>query len=96
MGSASTPLTNAHAFPVPFVPSKGDTNITFTDLSSLATIRIYAMGGENVQTLQETDGDGLYVWDGRSSDGNDLPSGAYLYIIEGPVDEKRGKLVIVR
>ena len=96
MGSATSPLTFAHAYPVPFMPSRGDTNITFADLYSAATIRISSMNGDTVQTLRVQDGDGLAVWDGKSSDGNDLPSGVYLYSIEGPSDEKTGKLVIVR
>ena len=96
MGSASTPLANAHAFPVPFLPSRGDKNITFTDLSSAASIRIYSMSGDLVQILRESDGDGLYVWDGKSSDGNNLMGGVYLYLIESSEDEKSGKLVIVR
>ena len=96
MGSASTPLANAHAFPVPFVPSRGDNRTTFTDLSSVATIRIYSINGDLIQTLHESDGDGLYVWDGKSSDGGDLASGVYIYHVQSPTDEKKGKLVIVR
>ena len=96
LGNATTPLTFSHAFPVPFIPSRGDKTITFTDLTALATIRIFTATGELVQTLEETDGDGLYVWDGKSGDGNDLASGVYLYVIEGDSDEKKGKLIIVR
>ena len=97
MGSGSaTPLTFAHAFPVPFIPSRGDRTITFTDLTGTATIRIYTPLGDLVQTLRETDGDGLYVWDGKSSDGEDLAGGVYLFDIEGASDEKKGKIIIVR
>ncbi len=96
MGSPSSSLTFAHAFPVPFVPSRGDKNIIFADLSSIATIRIYSLNGDLVQTLQESDGDGLYVWDVKPSDGNDLSGGVYLFEIQSPSDERTGKLVVVR
>ena len=89
-------LADAHAYPVPFVTSKGDTTITFTDLSSIATIRILTLNGEIVVTLQETDGDGQLVWDTRNQDGNFVTSGVYIYQIKSSADEKTGKLVIVR
>ncbi len=96
ISNASALLTNAHAFPVPFVPSKGDSSITFTDLSAEATIRIYSQSGSLVQTLNAAGGNGLYAWDTRTSDGNDLASGVYVFVISSSVDEKKGKLVIVR
>ena len=95
-GAPSTSLSNAHAFPVPFMPSRGDTRITFTDLSGVATIKIYSVHGELLQTLEESDGDGQYPWDAKSSDGNELASGIYLYHIQSASDEKRGKFIIVR
>ena len=96
LGQASTVLSNAHPFPVPFVPSKGDSNITFSDITASVTIRIYTSNGILVQSLQENDSDGRYVWDTRSSDGDSLASGVYIYVISSAVAEKKGKLVITR
>jgi len=93
---APNPLVNSHAFPVPFMPSRGDTTITFTDLTNTATIKIFTASGQLVATLQETDGDGRYVWDSKSSAGENLASGVYIYEITSPSDSKEGKLVIVR
>ena len=92
---AST-LSGVHVYPVPFVPSKGDTVITFTGLPSAATIKIFSAGGHIVQVLEETDGDGLLLWDVRNSDGSDVAPGVYLYDILTRGDEKTGKLVVVR
>ncbi len=96
IGAGSSDLNNAHAYPVPFVPSQGDKVITFTDLSSVATIRIYTVSGELAVTLEETDGDGLYLWDTRNSNGELLGSGVYIYLIKSATAERRGKLIIVR
>ncbi len=93
---ASTTLSNAHAFPVPFVPSRGDSSITFTDLSSDSTIKIYTPDGLLIHTLKSSDGTGLYAWNAKASDGNELASGVYFYVITSASDEKKGKLVIVR
>jgi len=67
MGVPSTSLGGAHAYPVPYISSRGDTVITFTDLSGIATIDIYTTNGEMVTTLNESDGDGQLIWDTRRS-----------------------------
>ena len=96
MGAADTSLSNVHPFPVPFVPSRGDTSITFTGLSAQAAIRVYTITGELVQALDETDGDGRYVWDTTNQSGEKLASGVYIYKILSPTESKTGKLMIVR
>jgi hypothetical protein len=95
-GQLDTSLETAYAYPVPFLEKRGDTSITFSDLAQRATIRIFTVSGNWVQTLEETDGDGALVWDVRDADGDPLPSGVYFYLLESSDDKKRGKLIIVR
>ncbi len=92
----ATDLSGAYAFPVPFKPSLGHTRITFTNLSSEATIKIYTSGGVLIRTLLETDQDGLLRWDGTDEDGQPAGSDLYLYVIENAQQTKVGKLLIVR
>lgn len=96
VGQQDTSLETAYAYPVPFLEKRGDTTITFSDLAQRATLRIFSASGRWVQTLEETDGDGMLVWDVRDADGDPLPSGAYFFLLESSSDKKRGKLVIVR
>lgn len=96
VGQMDTSLETAFAYPVPFKAKRGDTTITFSDLAQRATIRIFSASGRWVRTLDETDGDGEFVWDVADSDGNPLPSGVYFFLMESSSDRKRGKLVIIR
>ncbi|NQU17898.1 MAG: Ig-like domain-containing protein [Candidatus Saganbacteria bacterium] len=96
MANASTDLVNAYAYPVPFKPSLGHSTITFTNLASQCTIRIFTLRGDLVAALNETDGDGKYEWDVKNQDGITLASGVYLFHIESGVNTKSGKLMVVR
>ncbi|MBI4057586.1 MAG: Ig-like domain-containing protein [Elusimicrobia bacterium] len=96
IGSLDTSLADAYAYPVPFKPSQGHSQITFTNLSSLATIRIYTITGNLVRELEETDGDGQLGWDVKNKEGVPVSSGVYLYLIKSQTDTKKGKLVIIR
>jgi len=94
LGTSSFDLSNAYAFPVPFKPNSalGHTNITFINLSSVATIRIYTISGELAEKLEEIDGDGQYIW----AEANKLASGIYIYHIENEKEKKFGKLVVIK
>jgi hypothetical protein len=96
VGQMDTNVEAAFAYPVPFRPRRGDSTITFGDLSQRATVRIFSASGRWVKTLEETDGDGELVWDVKDEDGDSLPSGVYFFLVESSAEKKRGKLVIVR
>ncbi|MBI4397059.1 MAG: fibronectin type III domain-containing protein [Elusimicrobia bacterium] len=96
LGAPSYDLSKAHAFPVPFKPSLGHTKIVFTDLSSIADIKIFTASGEFVKELQESDGDGSTEWDVTNSEGSPVKSGLFFFIIDSGEQKKRGKLLIVK
>jgi titin len=96
MSRAAQGLKAAHAFPVPFNPGEGHTQITFTNLAQTCTIRIFTLSGDLVKTIQETDGDGQAAWDVKNESGFDIVSGVYIYHIKSEDDSKTGKLLIVR
>ncbi|MGQ0645675.1 MAG: PKD domain-containing protein, partial [Elusimicrobiota bacterium] len=96
IGEPSLELAGAYAYPVPFRPALGHSEITFTELSSLATIRVYTLSGELVRELQETDGDGVLKWDVTNSRGEPLASDVHFYVIENSRQKKTGKLVVIR
>ncbi|MGB9613378.1 MAG: Ig-like domain-containing protein, partial [Candidatus Margulisiibacteriota bacterium] len=92
----ATTLSQAYAFPNPFKPSLGHSTITFTNLASECTIKIYTLTGDLVKTLVENDGNREYSWDVKNESGENLPSGLYFYVIKSADDTKSGKLVIIR
>ncbi|MBI4056003.1 MAG: right-handed parallel beta-helix repeat-containing protein [Elusimicrobia bacterium] len=97
IGAQDTSLQDSYAFPVPYVPSQQTTRvITFKNLSSKATIRIYTVSGSLVNTIEETDGDGQTTWDVKNASGENVASGVYLYLITNDKEKTKGKLIVVR
>ncbi|MDD5687706.1 MAG: Ig-like domain-containing protein [Elusimicrobia bacterium] len=95
MGTNTTDLSNAYAYPVPFRVGT-DTAITFTNISSYATIKIFTISGELVKQIEHTDGNPLERWDVRTDDGNVLASGVYIYHIKNEREKKFGKIVVIK
>jgi len=95
-GQLQTQLDGAYAYPVPYKPALGHTVITFKNLATDSTIKIYTIMGELVKQLHN-DGDvPSLTWDVKNSDGDRVASGVYVYQIKNSFSEKRGKLVIIR
>ncbi|MFH1278703.1 MAG: hypothetical protein ABIK65_10010 [Candidatus Eisenbacteria bacterium] len=74
--------------------------IYFVNLPVEATIRIYSLGGDLVQTIHhrydlspERD---LTYWNLVTRNNQEVVSGVYIYHIESPVGEKVGRFVIIR
>lgn len=95
-GGGTADLSDAYAYPVPFIPSRGDTEITFTNISPLCTIKIYTLNGELVRTIEHTSGATSYSWDVTNDRGDRLGSGVCLYLIKDAKNKKKGKLIIIR
>ena len=87
---------NSTNFTQTYVNNNG--NITFTNLTSKATIRVYTISGELVKTLDKNDGANDLVWTPVANEsGEGLASGVYLYCAEsagGP--SKAGKLMVIK
>ena len=78
---------------------RGERRIEFIHLPQRATIRIFSVSGELVQTL-EHDGlitDGAEPWNLRSKDNMDVAAGLYIFQVEAPgIGEKVGKFAIIK
>jgi len=81
-------------FPDPFVSGAGSSVVTFNNIASPCTIEIYTVGGEMLNSINETDGDGQATWEAKNISGENLTGGLYLYIIKSAEGEKKGKLII--
>jgi hypothetical protein len=92
-------LDLAHAFPVPYIPSKGHASITFSNLSANATIRIYTLTGELVKELIKNDpaSDRIAWVPVENEQGQGVASGVYMWVIESSDGQtKVGKLMIIK
>jgi len=104
MGSAVYDLSDAHAYPVPWKPNDGkdetgteQDGITFTYLSSQGVIKIYTISGELVREYDYKPADGgKWTWDVKTSRGEKVFSGVYIYYIKNEQEQKKGRLIIIR
>ncbi|MFA4858753.1 MAG: Ig-like domain-containing protein [Candidatus Margulisiibacteriota bacterium] len=96
MATPTTDPSNAYAYPVPFKPSAGHTVITFTNLPSICTIKIYTIAGNLLKTITVSSSSGSATWDAKTDFGGNCASGVYIYLIESATDKKLGKLIIIR
>ncbi len=86
-----------YAFPVPFVPSKGNTKITFSDLPGRGSITITNTVGEEVVVLAIPSGVILMDWNVTNSSGKALASGVYFVLVDDGANGKtKFKIVVVR
>ena len=93
---AALTLDNAYAYPNPYRPSKGHTNITFTKLTQTASIKIYTVSGERVRTIEKDSNNDAISWDVLNDGGQKIASGLYIYIITSGSMSKSGKLIVIK
>ncbi|OGS21078.1 MAG: hypothetical protein A2252_04075 [Elusimicrobia bacterium RIFOXYA2_FULL_39_19] len=88
-------LNTVKAYPNPFKISGADNKISFTNLTTQVTIKIFNIAGELVKTLESTNG--LAIWDVKNEIDESVASGVYVYIITNPQGEKKtGKIAIIK
>ncbi|MGE5498010.1 MAG: hypothetical protein ACM3Q2_08075 [Syntrophothermus sp.] len=77
---------------------RGDRKIEFRGIPVKATVRIYTITGELVQTLHQDSGfQNNIPWNLRSRDNLEVAPGLYIYHVEAPgVDDFIGKFAIVK
>jgi len=103
----STDLDNVKVYPNPYKPGSGTIydnsslgeGIVFSNLTANANIKIFNIAGELVAEFNETDGDGMYLWNTRNPNGEKIASGVYIYYVTNPNNNShkaKGRIVIVR
>lgn len=90
-----TDLAMARVHPNPFRAARGDTIVTFDQLTADSAVKIYTVSGRWVKTLQAPGGSA--VWDLTTDAGDKAASGLYLYLItDGQGNKTRGKFALIR
>jgi ligand-binding sensor domain-containing protein len=93
---SSPNLEGVVCFPNPFVPGLGHREVTIDHLPSDATVRIYSLCGELIQTLGAPDQFARTYWNGLNGHGKQVASGIYLVSVVTPHAHWVGKLAVVR
>ncbi|MBI3297443.1 MAG: T9SS type A sorting domain-containing protein [Elusimicrobia bacterium] len=95
---AAGDLTAAHAFPVPFIPSQGHTQIVFSALTTRVTIYIYTLSGELVKTIvKDTATTDRVSWDVSNDNGEAVASGVYVFYMKTSDGQtSSGKLMVIK
>ncbi len=97
IGAGADDVSVSYAYPVPYKPSSGHRNITFTLLPTQGTIKVYTVVGEMVKEIGfSSPVNGEVTWDARNTQGEDIASDVYLYVITSGDNKKFGKLMVVR
>jgi hypothetical protein len=80
------------------ISGRGERRMEFRGLPLNATIRIYTVRGELVQTLRHDGGnDGFVAWDLRTKDNLDVAPGLYIFHVDGSDTGKHiGKFAIIK
>ncbi|TPW18999.1 MAG: hypothetical protein FD126_3125 [Elusimicrobia bacterium] len=97
--AAQDDLNLAHAFPNPFIPSKGHREIVFTRLTAKVTIRIYTIAGELVKSIVKNSGasDEISWLPVHNDSGQPIASGVYIFHVEATDGKtKIGKLMVIK
>jgi hypothetical protein len=91
-------LTTAGWEKKPIKGNRGDRKIQFIHMPPRATVRIYTVRGELVQTLEHDAPvwDGSLDWNLKSREGLDVAYGVYFYHLESPAGEKTGKFALIK
>ena len=93
--SAPNSPSSAHAYPNPFLPSKGHGAIAIVEVPEAASLSIFTASGTLVRTLR-SDSFGSVQWDGKNEAGQPVASGVYFVLIQGSGGKKTLKVVIQR
>ncbi len=83
-----------------FSNERGERRLLFTHLPPRATIRVYTLRGELVDTIKHDGGDaldGTATWDLRSRDNLEIAYGVYLYHVDAPgYGVQSGKFAVIK
>ncbi|OGF45286.1 MAG: hypothetical protein A2231_11185 [Candidatus Firestonebacteria bacterium RIFOXYA2_FULL_40_8] len=94
--AAAVDLNGTKVYPNPWNPAVAPLGVVIDGLTKTAEIRIYTVAGELVTVLNETDGNGRSIWNGKNSEGNNAASGIYIAVVKNGSELKRVKIGIER
>ena len=101
--SPQVDLSNVNVVPNPYIvhsrmnESEVRRSIRFTNLPEQATIHVYTVNGEYVNTIEHDDPNvGAVFWNLRSENNQEIAPGLYIYVVESDDKKHVGKFAVVR
>lgn len=94
--SAAASLGGAYCYPSPFRPSRGHTKLTFTQLKSSVSLKVFDLSGGLVYSETRATPAGELQWAVVNNRGSALASGVYIYLITSGVEKKTGRFAVIR
>jgi hypothetical protein len=87
-----------HPFRAQEAWDQGTGELHFVNLPAQATIRIYTLAGDLVETIEHdgSGGNGQASWNLISRNGQETESGVYLFTVDSPLGHQVGKFVVMR
>ncbi|MCK4858082.1 MAG: T9SS type A sorting domain-containing protein, partial [candidate division Zixibacteria bacterium] len=98
---AAEQLDNIRVVPNPYLGraewenTQGRRRLEFIHLPEEATVRIYTLAGDLVQTLKHSNS-GTLVWDMLSVNDQAIAPGLYFYYVDSPAGQKIGKFAVIK
>ncbi len=83
-------------YPQPFRLSGDGSLLKFVNVPREARIRIFSANGKLLKTLKNESDSPFLQWDLHTDSGESIASGVYIYYLESPQREEKGKFVILR
>ena len=90
-------LSNVRVYPNPWRKDKhsGHPSITFANLPTGSTVKLFTVSGRKVKALNESGG--AATWDLTNDSGDKVASGIYVYlIIDGQGNKVEGKVAVIK
>jgi hypothetical protein len=99
--SVSDNLEEVFVYPNPFKPGSGGdydaTYITFSNLTTQATIEVFNIAGERVVKLEKQSSGKELQWDATNDSGKSLASGVYIFRVSNDDGQNNtGKFAIIK
>ncbi|MDD5258548.1 MAG: T9SS type A sorting domain-containing protein [bacterium] len=92
-----TDLNDVITYPNPVRTAIGNDQVTFNNLTSNVTIKIFKINSSLVKEIEANDTNGIATWDLTNDSGEKVGSAIYLYLITNPAGQKfKGKLAVIR
>jgi hypothetical protein len=90
-------LSDVIAYPNPVRTSIGHNQVTFDNLTSNFTIKIFKINGSVVRQISANDTTGTAIWDLTNDSGEKVGSAVYIYLITNSAGQKfKSKIAIIR
>jgi predicted amidohydrolase len=87
-------LKEVKIYPNPVDFTKGEV-VKFINLTNGATVTLYTISGEKINTIDSTLG--IALWDGKNNSGENVARGLYIYLIKDTAGNKKvGKIGVIK